>query len=84
MLLLTCDIIIYVTGEGVDYVSGPYPVIFPAGQITAVLSIPIINDSKLEGNENFVVSIYTLSLPDRVFATNPDESTVIIVDDDGK
>ena len=72
------------TGEGIDYVSGPYPVSFPAGQITAVLSIPTINDSKLEGNENFVVSINIVSLPDRVFVTNPDESTVIIVDDDGK
>ena len=72
------------TGEGVDYASGPYPVSFPAGQITAMLSIPIINDSKLEGNEDFVVSINTFSLPNRVFTTTPDESTVIIVDDDGK
>lgn len=72
----------YVTGEDVDYVSGLYPVTFPAGQTTAVLSIPVINDSTLEGNENFVVSI--VSLLSRVVTTDPYESTVIIVDDDGK
>ena len=72
----------YVTGEDVDYASGPYTVTFPAGQTTAVLSIPVINDSILEGNENFVVSI--VSLLSRVVTTDPYESTVIIVDDDGK
>ena len=54
------------------------------GQISAIFSVPIINDSKLEGNEKFILSINTVSLSSRVIVTDHNQSTVVIVDDDGK
>ena len=69
---------------GVDYVSGAYSVMITAGQTTASLNIPINDDNILEENEEFKVSIRRFSLTGRVLLGNPDVTTVIIVDDDGK
>ena len=66
-----------------DYDSGPYSVMIPAGLTNASLSIAIINDAVLEKNESFDLSINTLMLPSQVNA-DPDKATVTIVDDDGK
>ena len=67
-----------------DYDSGPYTVIIPAGQTTATFDVPITDDMILEGNENFMLTINGTSLPDSVTPGNPDEATVTIVDDDRK
>ena len=72
------------TGGGVDYESGPYTVIIPAGQISASFDVPIIDDDVLEGNVNFNLTISTSSLPNRVTVTNPYQAAVTIVDNDGK
>ena len=66
-----------------DYDSGPYTVTFPAGVTSASFSIPINNDTILEGNENFMLTI-NQTLPDGVTRGTPSEATVTIVDDDGK
>ena len=67
-----------------DYTSGPYTVIFPAGQTTATFNIPINDDMILEGNENFILTINPSSLPDYVTCGTPGEATVTIVNDDCK
>ena len=67
-----------------DYTSGPYTVTFPAGQTTATFDVPIIDDSILEGSEDFILTIDETSLPDGVTRGNPGEATVTIVDDDRK
>ena len=67
-----------------DYTSGPYTITFPAGQTTATFDVPIYDDNILEDNENFVLTISPLSLPNNVTVNDPDEVTVTIVDDDGK
>ena len=72
------------TGGGVDYESGPYTVIFPAGEISVLFDVPIIDDHVLEENEMFNIIINSSSLPSRVNVINPYEATVIIVDNDGK
>ena len=45
--------------------------------------IPISDDSVLEGNENFILTIDPFSLPTGVTVGDPGQATVIIVDDDG-
>ena len=69
-------------GGGVDYTSGPYPVMFTAGQTDATFEVPINDDSILEYNESFVLTINSSSLPDGVNYGNPGEAAVIIVDND--
>ena len=79
MVWVTC-----VTGGGVDYVSGPYTVTFPAGQTRATFNVPITDDNISEGNENFILTINSSSLPTGVTVGDPGQATVTIVDDDGK
>ena len=68
---------------GVDYDSVENSVVITAGQTTASLNIPVKDDKILEDNEEFKVSIRRFSLIGRVVLGNPDEATVIIIDDDG-
>ena len=65
-----------------DYTSGPYTVTFPAGQTTATFNIPMNDDDILEGNENFMPTVSSSSLPDGVARGTPSEATVIIMDND--
>ena len=67
-----------------DYTSGPYTVIFPAGVTLATFSIPITDDNILEWNENFLLTINETSLPGLLTRSHPDEATVTIVDNDCK
>ena len=69
---------------GVDYVSGPYTVTFPAGMTEVSFSVGITDDNILESNERFQLSINSSSLPNRVTIGNPSEVTVTIVDNDRK
>ena len=73
-----------VTGEGVDYTSGPYTVTFVAGETTGTFDVPINDDNILESNEDFILTINEISLPSNVICGSPVEATVIIVDDDRK
>jgi len=72
------------TGGGVDYDSGPYAAKFLAGQVSTLFQIPINDDNTLEDNENFTLTIDISSLPNGVTVGDPVNTTVIIVDDDGK
>ena len=71
------------TGD-VDYDSGPYIVIFPAGMTSVSLNVSIINDDMLEDEENFLLTIDLSSLPNNVTVGDPEEAIVTIVDDDSK
>ena len=73
-----------VTGRGIDYDSGQYTVTFPDGKTRVPFDITINDDSILEGNEDFVVTIIPDTLPDGVTRGNPFRATVTIVDDDRK
>jgi len=76
-----CDVLI--TGTGVDYASGPYPVLFPAGTTMASFNIPIVNDDVSENNEQFTITIDPSSLPTGVSSGSTGASIVTILDDDG-
>ena len=73
-----------IIGEGIDYASGPYSVTIPAGEMSIVFDVLINDDNVLEETEIFNLVINTSSLPSRVVATNPDQASVTIVDNDGK
>ena len=62
--------------------SGPYTVTIPVGQTTATFNVPINDDDMLEGNENFMLTVSSSSLPDGVALGTPSEATVIIMDND--
>ena len=68
-------------GGGVDYGSGPYTVIFPAGETSMSFDVPITDDVILENTEMFSVAIDP-SLPDRVTVGSPGQATVAIQDSD--
>ena len=84
--MISCGIILTynVTGGGIDYNSGPYPVTFPAGETVAYFNVSIRDDDVLEGNEKFNVTINATSLPTQVIVSDPNQATVTVVDDDGK
>ena len=56
----------HITGEGVDYDSGPYNVTFTAGDTLVSFNVAINNDDIFEGNETFSLIIDPSSLPSRV------------------
>ena len=70
------------TGGGIDYNFGPYPVTIFAGETDVQFDVMIIDDDVLEGNETFNLTIDEPLLYIRVVAGNP--ATVTIVDNDGK
>jgi len=71
-------------GKGIDYDSGPFNLTIPAGETSYQFSIEIINDNVLESFEFFNLTINPLSLPAKVSVGNPNQTVVIIIDNDGK
>ena len=67
-----------------DYVSGPYTMEFPAGEINASLSISINNDNVVEDDEKFGLTINKSLLSTNVFVGNNSEFIVTILDDDSE
>ena len=47
---------------GVDYNSGPYTAIFPAGSTNATFNVTIIDDDLLEANENIFLKLSQLPI----------------------
>ena len=66
-----------------DYTSGPYSVILPAGEISVPFNISVNDDNIFEDSEIFMLTINS-SLPNDVVSGNPDQATVIIMDNDCK
>ena len=67
-----------------DYDSGPYNILFSAGQTSVKFNVSIIDNDLLEDNETFNLTIIPSSLPSKVNTSNPAQVTVTIVDDEGK
>ena len=76
------------TGKGVDYGEGnitQYLVTFPAGINCSSFHIPIINDTRSEGDEEFSIAIMKQSLPFGVELDNDSKAAdVLIVDNDSE
>ena len=67
-----------------DYDSGPYTVMFPAGVTKITFDVPINDDMMLEDDESLILTINPSSLPTGVIVGTPGEATVTIVDNDCK
>ena len=57
---------------------------FSAGMMFTSFNVTIINDNMPEDNENFGLEIISSSLPTGVILDAVSQTTVTIVDDDGK
>ena len=64
-----------------DYTSTSGTITFGPGTVEQNITIPIINDLRLELDETFTVQL--MNPPPRV-TLNPAQATVTIIDDDGK
>ena len=72
------------TGLGKNSTSRQYNVTLSARTTHTSFSVPIINDDLLEYNEEFDLFINQSSLPFNVNVGDIYQTTVMIVDDDGK
>ena len=71
-------------GRGVDYISGPYTVQFNVGVTRVPFSVTLKDDSSKEDNETFTLNINSSSLPNSINIGDHAQTTVTILNDDGK
>ena len=69
---------------GSDFTSGPYTVIFPAGETRIGFNVTIIDDDTLEHDENFTLTADLLALPGRITIGSSSHTTITILNDDSK
>ena len=67
---------------GNDYIATSYNITIPSQTTHVLFNISIIDDNILEDTENFTVTI--MSSQPSITVNTPDQTTIIIVDDDGK
>ena len=67
-----------IIGNGVDYDSGPYNIVFPRGATNVPFNIPITNDDDFEATESFKILIKDDSLPAGIKLGEYNEATVTI------
>ena len=72
-----------ITG-GEDFYSGPYMVMFTAGETSVSFNVSIINDNTLEANEDFTLTIDSSSILNNFRVGDPGSAIVTIVNDDGE
>jgi len=84
LYLCTCVHINYYCVGNSDYNAGPYNFTIASGLTNITFNISIINDTILEENEIFHLTIDPSSLPEDVSVGYPVLATVTIVDDDCK
>ena len=65
-----------------DYNPGPYDISFTSGDIKYLLNISINDDFVLERNEEFILNIDPILLPNRVSIGSVNRTIVTIIDDD--
>jgi Calx-beta domain len=65
-----------------DYTNTPIPVTFNPGQTTQVITIPIVDDNLIEGNETIQLSLSNPTGTSRVTLGSQSTATLTIVDND--
>ena len=75
---------IVITLDNNDYNRGPYNITIPAGQNDITFSVSITDDNIREQSETFNLVIDESSLPSGVTSSDPNRTTVTIMDDDCK
>jgi hypothetical protein len=77
--LTNCTIANGVASERCDYATTVGTLRFAAGEASKTITIPIVNDALVEGNENLTI---TLSSPTGTILGTPQSATITINDDD--
>ena len=72
----------YLTG-GIDFITGPYFVVIPAGETNVKFSVTIKDDSTIETDETINLAINSNMLQNKITQANPGRAVVTIVDNDG-
>ena len=67
---------------GYDYTPGPYTVSFTAGQVSAILMVPTLDDNTTEVSEYFKVLIASTDQPGAARIGSPNMAYVTIEDND--
>ena len=67
-----------------DFYFGSHTINFDAEMTSVQFNVSINDDNIYEGNETFNLSINSSTLPNKVIVGNPGQTTVTIVDNDGK
>ena len=79
-----CHFITHSTGNGTDYVSGPYFARFRRNSRRSTIIVNIVDDNRPELDETFRLTINATSLPFGVIRSNPYSTIVTIIDDECK
>ena len=72
----------FVSAAGQDYTGGSYPATFLAGQTTASVSIPIIDNMTAEPTEDFSAVLTIPATATGITKGAADTATIYIIDDD--
>ena len=67
-----------------DFYFGSHIIYFDAGMTIVQFNVSINDDNIFEGNETFNLSINSSTLPSKIIVGSPGQTTVTIVDNDGK
>lgn len=81
-LIVFIALLVMLIGGGIDYDSGPYTVIIPAGETNVSFYVSITDDRIHEIDENFILIINSTSLSDELAHFGP--AVVTILNDDSK
>src|SRR5262249_55504358 len=77
--LVSCGVTNGIATERCDYATTAGTARFAAGENSSTVTIPIVNDALVEGNENFN---FSLSSPTGATLVSPSTATITIVDND--
>ena len=69
---------------GLDFTSGVYAVLFPAGVTRVTFNVTIIDDNILEHDETFTLAIDLSTLPNRIIIGGSTHTRITILNDDSK
>ena len=69
---------------GVDYDTGPFVVVFPAGVTSALFNVTIIDDNILERDEEFYLNIMSPPTASKVTLGQNNQARINIINNDGK
>ena len=84
LIILLVITTVYTCTGNKDYTSGPYNIIFHAGDVLAEFNISISDDNIKQNNKSFILIIDPSSLPNYVSVGEPGNATVIVMDNDSK
>ena len=85
LLLTKISIPLFLVQED-DFAAGPHSVSFTVGSplpVQSCTNISTVDDDNVEGDQEIIVSIVSISLPNTVSTLSPTQQSAIFLDNDG-